>query len=254
MRWIKGLCLTLGILAFATQSATAQDLQGKWGMGGFIAYNAPLFTFGDRWDGNADKWGINLSYVSNNRMTMEVEYHRSKFDDGILERAPFTWGVTNKEYTSKEVEPSSSYTMKFNSLLLSGVVHFRRDRQMDEGNFSPYVVVGAGFYDHSAVAENILWPGQNENEAKAAGAGVDAEGLTLPAVVMARQEDTRTALAVTVGFGLEAFLTPTIAIDTRLRYHFMLSELRPYDAWLLNKVFPLQMMDLTAGFKFYFWE
>ena len=49
-------------------------------------------------------------------------------------------------------------------------------------------------------------------------------------------------------------LTPTIAVDSRIRYHFLLTELRPYDSWLLNKVFPLQMMDLTAGFKFYFWD
>jgi hypothetical protein len=49
-------------------------------------------------------------------------------------------------------------------------------------------------------------------------------------------------------------LTPTIALDVRGRYHFILSELRPYDAWGLDKAFPLQMMDLSAGFKFYFWE
>lgn len=254
MKLIKRLCLGLGVLLLASQMASAQDLRGKWGVGGFIAYNTPLYSFGERWDGNADKWGINLSYVSSNRITMELEYHNAKFDDGILETRPFTWGVTNLAYASEDINPDSEYSMKFNSLLLSAVVHFRRDRQMDEGSFSPYIVVGAGFYDHLATAKNILWPGQNEGEALAAGAGVDAAGLTLPAVVMAPQEDTRTALAIAAGVGLEAFLTPTIAIDTRLRYHFMLTELRPYDAWLLNKVFPLQMMDLTAGFKFYFWD
>jgi opacity protein-like surface antigen len=223
-------------------------------VGGFVAYNRPLYDFGERWDGNGDKWGINLSYVSSNRLTMEVEYHSAEFGDGILETRPFTWGVTLKEYASEDVVPESSYTMKFNSLLLSGIVHFRRDRSMEEASFSPYVVVGAGFYDHNATAENILWPGQNEIDALSAGGGKDADGLTLPAVVMAPQEDTRTALTATFGFGLEAFLTPTIAIDSRIRYHFLLTELRPYDSWLMNKVFPLQMMDLTAGFKFYFWE
>ena len=71
---------------------------------------------------------------------------------------------------------------------------------------------------------------------------------------MARQEDTRTALTATVGFGLEAFLTPTIALDIRGRYHFLITELRPYDQFLLNKAFPLQMVDLSAGFKMYFWD
>ena len=103
---------------------------------------------------------------------------------------------------------------------------------MDEGSYSPYLVVGAGFYDHLAAAENIVWPGQTEGDAKAAGGGGDADGDQIPAVVMARQEDTRTALAATVGFGLEAFLTPTLALDVRARYHFMVTELRPYDQWL----------------------
>jgi opacity protein-like surface antigen len=254
LRSVKYLCLALGILAAAAQPAASQELLGRWGVGGFVAYNKPLFTFGDRWDGNAQKWGINLSYVTSSRVTMEVEYHNAKLDDGILERQPFVWGATLKEYRSREVNADSRYTMSFNSLLMSAVVHFRRDRSMEEGSFSPYVVVGAGFYDHNAEAENIIWPGQNEADAVAAGGGVDADGLRIPAVVMATQSDTRTALAMTFGFGLEAFLTKTIAIDTRLRYHFLMSELRPYDAFLLNKVFPLQMMDLTAGFKFYFWD
>ena len=253
MKSIKVLCLGL-VLASSSTSALGQDVEGRWGVGGFVAYSSPLFTFGDRWDGNANKWGLNLNYVASNRVTMELEYHRSEFTDGLLVSAPFTWGVTGKEYRAGEVRDDARYDIRFNSLLLSGIVHFRQDRSMDEGSYSPYMVVGAGFYDHSAVAENIVWPGQNEGDALAAGAGKDADGDTLPAVVMARQEDTRTALTGTIGFGLEAFLTPTIAIDVRGRYHFSLSELRPYDVWLQNKVFPLQQYDVAGGFKFYFWE
>ena len=234
--------------------AQAQDLQGRWGVGGFKAYNIPMYTFGERWDGSTAKWGFNLSYVSSSRLTMEVEYHNAKLDNGVLETQPFTWGPTGKDYASGDINTDSSYDMKFNSLLLSGIVPFRKDRSMDEGSFSPYLVVGAGFYDHLASASNIVWPGQTEGDAKAAGGGLDADGDQIPAVVMARQEDTRTALTATVGFGLEAFLTPTIALDIRGRYHFMVSELRPYDQWLLNKVFPLQMIDIAAGVKMYFWN
>jgi hypothetical protein len=104
------------------------------------------------------------------------------------------------------------------------------------------------------VADNIVWPGQSPTDAKNAGGGLDAVGDQLPTVVMNRQVDTRTAVTAALGVGLEAFLTPTIALDVRARYHFILSELRPYDAWGLDKAFPLQMMDLSAGFKFYFWE
>ena len=185
---------------------------------------------------------------------MEVEYHHIKMGHGALETKPFVWGITNKEYASVDVYPDARYDMKFNSLLLSGLVHFRSGRSMEEGGYSPYVVVGAGFYDHLAVSENILFPGQNESDAKAAGAGVDADGLTMPAVVMPRAEDTRTALAANVGFGMEMFLTRTIAVDVRGRYHFIISELRPFDQWGFDKAFPLQMIDFAAGFKFYFWD
>jgi opacity protein-like surface antigen len=213
-----------------------------------------MYKFGERWGGNTDKWGFNLSYVSSSRLTMEAEYHNAKFTEGALESTEFTWGPTGKQYTSAGLNADSAYDMKFNGLILSGIVHFRKDRSMDEGSYSPYLVVGAGFYDHLASATNIIWPGQTESDAKAAGGGLDSAGDQLPAVVMARQEDTRTALTATVGFGLEAFLTPTLALDIRGRYHFMVTELRPYDQFLLNKVFPLQMVDLAAGFKMYFWD
>ena len=197
LKSIKILCLALLVCGAAVTTADAQDLQGRWGVGGFVAYNIPMYAFGERWDGSTDKWGFNLNYVSSSRLTMEIEYHNAKLDNGVLETQKFTWGPTGKDYASKDLNTDSSYNMKFNSLLLSGVVHFRKDRSMDEGSYSPYLVVGAGFYDHLAAAENIVWPGQTEGDAKAAGGGVDADGDQIPAVVMARQEDTRTALAAT---------------------------------------------------------
>jgi hypothetical protein len=254
LRSIKILCLALLFGFSGLGVAEAQDVQGRWGVGGFVAYNIPMYTFGDRWSGSTDKWGFNLNYVSSSRLTMEVEYHNAKLDNGSLETTPFTWGPTGKDYLARDLNDGASYDMKFNSVLLSTIVHFRKDRSMEEGSYSPYLVVGAGFYDHLAVAENIVWPGQTETDAAAAGGGLDADGDQIPAVVMARQEDTRTALAATVGFGLEAFLTPTLALDIRGRYHFMVTDLRPYDQWLLAKVFPVQLVDLSVGFKMYFWD
>ena len=142
MKSLKILCLALLVCA-ATVPVAAQDLQGRWGVGGFVAYNIPMYTFGDRWDGSTDKWGFNLNYVSSSRLTMEVEYHNAKFDNGVLETQPFTWGPTGKDYKSGDINADSAYDMKFNSLLLSGVVHFRKDRSMDGGSYSPYLVVGA---------------------------------------------------------------------------------------------------------------
>lgn len=236
---------------------TPAQVAGKWGLGGFVSYTNPLFNFGERFNGGVDKWGLNASYVSTSRLTLEAEYHHAEMDRGVLETKSFSWSpkaLTVKQYTSEELNPESRYTNRFNSMMLSGLWFFNADRSMGEGSFSPYLVVGGGFYDHETVAANIVWPGQSPTDAADAGGGMDSDGDQLPSVVMDTQVDTRTAVTAALGFGIEAFLTPTIALDVRGRYHFILSELRPYDAWGLDKAFPLQMMDLSAGFKFYFWE
>lgn len=257
MRLFKILGLVVALMLASASTSSAQ-VAGKWGFGGFISYTNPLFTFGDRFNGGIDKWGLTASYVTNSRVTLEAEYHHAEMDEGILANGAFTWSpkaLTSNKYKSVEINPGSAYTNRFNSVLLSGLLFFNADRSMDEGSFSPYIVVGGGFYDHQTVAENIVWPGQSPTDASSVDATyVDVQGDIYPQVVMDRQEDTRTAVTASLGLGLEAFLTPTIALDLRGRYHFILSELRPYDAWGLDKAFPLQMYDLSAGFKFYFWE
>jgi opacity protein-like surface antigen len=256
LKMFKILTLALALMAASASTAPAQ-VAGKWGFGGFISYTNPLFTFGERFGSGVDKWGLNASYVSSSRVTMEAEYHHADMKHGALESTKFSWSpkaLTLKQYASEDLNPASEYSTRFNSVLISGLWFFNADRTMGEGSFSPYIVVGGGFYDHKTIADGIVWPGQSPNEAKAGGGGLDTVGDQLPSVVMNTQIDTRTAVTAAFGFGLEAFLTPTIALDVRGRYHFILSELRPYDAWGLDKSFPLQMVDLSAGFKFYFWE
>jgi opacity protein-like surface antigen len=257
LKLFKILGLAVALLVLTVGTAPAQ-VAGKWGLGGFIGYTNPLFTFGERFGSGIDKWGLTASYVSSSRVTLEAEYHHAEMDNGALETTKFSWSpaaLTLNQYASADLNPGSKYTNRFNSVLISSQWFFNADRSMGEGSFSPYIVVGGGFYDHKTIAENIVWPGQSPTEAGAVDpTRVDAQGNVLPQVVMNRQEDTRTAVTAALGFGLEAFLTPTIALDVRGRYHFILSELRPYDAWGLDKAFPLQMIDLSAGFKFYFWE
>lgn len=257
MRWFKVLGFVVACV-LASASASQAQVAGKWGLGGFVSYTNPVFAFGQRFGGGVDKWGLTASYVSSSRMTVEAEYHHARMDGGILESGEFTWSpkaLTDHQYRSKDINPNSSYTNRFNSVLLSGLWFFNADRSMDEGSFSPYIIAGGGLYDHKTVAENIVWPGQSPNDARGVDeTKVDAQGDILPQVVLDRQEDTRTAVTAVLGVGLEAHLTETIALDVRARYHFILGELRPYDAWELPKAFPLQMFDLSAGFKFYFWD
>ena len=257
MRWFKVLGFVVaGVLASASMSSA--QVAGKWGLGGFVSYTNPLFTFGERFGSGVDKWGLTASRVSSSRLTVEAEFHHTQMDGGALETGEFTWSpkaLTAKQYSSKDINPNSSHTNSFNSVLLSGLWFFNADRSMNEGSFSPYIVAGGGVYDHKTVAENIVWPGQSPTDAGGVDAtNVDAQGDILPQVVMDRQEDTRTAVTAVLGLGLEAHVTQTIALDVRARYHFILGELRPRDAWGLDKAFPLQMFDLSAGFKFYFWD
>jgi len=71
---------------------------------------------------------------------------------------------------------------------------------------------------------------------------------------MTPAQDTQTALSANLGFGMEAFITSSVALDVRARYNFIIGELRPFEDWKLQKVFPLQLFDLSAGLKFYFWQ
>lgn len=257
MRWFKVLGFVVACV-LASASASQAQVAGKWGLGGFVSYTNPVFAFGQRFGGGIDKWGLNINYVSSSRMTIEAEYHHAQMGNGSLENGEFAWSPrfsVFKNYRSKDINPNASYTTRFNSVLLSGLWFFNADRSMDEGSFSPYIIVGGGFYDYKTVAENIIFPAQYAVHARAINPDlVDAQGDILPQVTMPRQEDTRTAVTAALGLGLEAHLTQTIALDVRARYHFIIGELRPYDAWGLNKAFPLQLFDLGAGFKFYFWD
>jgi hypothetical protein len=242
--WLIPLLLVTGI------GVAQEEIKGRWGVGGFFGYNKPMFKLGDRFKGDANKFGININYVPSAKANIEVEYHRAKFAHGALESRTFFWGPTKQNYKS----PNASYTMKFNSILMNGLIYLRKGRTMTAHSFSPYIAVGAGFYDYNASSVNVLYPAQTEKEAAAAGGGKDAQGKQMPAVVMTPSQDTQTALSANLGFGMEAFITNSVALDVRARYNFVIGELRPFEDWKLQKVFPLQLFDLSTGLKFYFWQ
>ncbi|MCE2435936.1 MAG: hypothetical protein J4F29_23925, partial [Candidatus Latescibacteria bacterium] len=74
MRWFKVLSFVVaGVLASASMSSA--QVAGKWGLGGFVSYTNPLFTFGERFGSGVDKWGLTASRVSSARLTVEAEFH-----------------------------------------------------------------------------------------------------------------------------------------------------------------------------------
>lgn len=230
--------------------ASGEDLKGRWGVGGFIGYNKPMFQLGERFKSDANKFGINVNYVPGAKVNLEVEYHWARFNHGALETQTFFWGPTKQNYVS----PNARYTMRFKSLVMNGLVYLGKGRTMVAHSFSPYVAVGAGFFDYSASSVNVLYPSQTEKEAATAGGGKDAQGRQIPAVVMTPATDTQTALSASMGFGLESFITNSVALDVRARYNFIIGELRPFEDWKLKKVFPLQLVDLGVGLKIFFWK
>ena len=133
MRWFKILGFVVACVLASASTSQAQ-VAGKWGLGGFLSYTNPVFTFGQRFGGGVDKWGMTASYVSSSRMTIEAEYHHAQMGGGILESGEFSWSpkaLTSKQYRSKDINPNSSYTNRFNSVLLSGLWFFNADRSMD---------------------------------------------------------------------------------------------------------------------------
>ena len=228
--WLLGslLVLTVGFVGVSF----ADDVTGRWGVGAFMDYNMPTMKFAD-WYSGANKFGMDFIYVPAQKISVEVEYHRSHFDHGSPETRTFTWSVDKKPHSS----PNAKADMKFNSLLVNGLIHMgKTGPQYRASTFSPYIAVGGGFYRFQHNVSGLLWPGQ-----------ANALVLTLPAYT-----DQQFALGMNVGFGVEAFIVDNVAVDIRARYNFVIGQLRSLEDWGLKETFPLQMLDLGGGLRFYF--
>jgi hypothetical protein len=226
-----------GLIAIAmTGLEVAEGAGGRWGVGSFMSYNVPLRSLSDRFSATS-KYGFSWVYVANPRLHLEMEYHHSSFDDGELAKRSFTWSVDGQEYLS----PGATSTMRFNSVSMNLMI-FQEEPTFRSKDFLYYVEVGAGFYDYKAMTTGLIYPGQT----------------TQPLDTTLRlqdQVDTQTALSVNGGLGVEAFVFDNVAVDMRARYHMVLGELRPYFDWGYDKkAVPLQLFDVGAGLKIYFWN
>ena len=234
----KSLVLILaGILVLASVVTTEAQISRKWGVGTFIALNSPMGKLGDQF-GPTTKFGLNWQYLVSDRLYFELEYHHSDWDKGKLVDETFTWGVDGNDYLS----PSATQTMKMNSVAANLLIFHQEIPSFRAKDFAYYVQVGAGFYNYKAERANFIFPGQST-------APLDMS------LVLQPQIDTRAALSTHVGLGLQAFAIDNVAIDIRARYHMMMGDIRPMWDWgVENKVFPMMLLDIGAGVKFYFWK
>ena len=172
------------VLALALTSMPANADVGSWGVGAFLNYDLPTLGFSD-WYGNGTKWGITGSFVPAEMVTVEVEYHRTTFNDPKVESATFEWtdGAQHKS-------PDASSSMRFNSLLVNALVKWQQiGEPFRASSFAPYVAVGAGFYRYKHNVSGLLWPGQKD----------------ALVIEMEPYRDQRFALGFNAGLGVEAF-------------------------------------------------
>ena len=237
MRKCKVVSLVVvALLLSSTGVAYGQGEVGSWGVGAFLDYNRSLFKMKDWFADGQGKVGVVFTYVVGPKVSVEVEYGRSRFTNGSLEERAFTWGVDGKDYLS----PGAVSQMTLNNFLVNGIIRRTGAEVLRQGSYASYVTVGAGFYDYATDVRNLIYPGQKT-------APLD-RGLKLEPF-----SDTRTALGVNAGLGVEGFVFNNMSVDLRLRYNVLLGELRPMEAWGINgQTFPMQFWNVRGGVRFYF--
>lgn len=223
------------LLLTASSSGLAEGVIENWSLGGFGGYNQPILGLNNWFSGNV-KFGITAGYVFKPGLELELEYYHTKYTDGKITKKTFVWGVDRKAYKS----PQAQSDMTFNSFLANWLVHFGgATRAFEKGRVSPYMVVGAGFYDYIHKVSGMIYPGQK------------VEPLN-PSIVLLPTEDSKVALGGNIGGGVAIFASPKLVFDFRFRYNILLGHIRPMMAWGLDEVFPLQFSDVGARLKFYF--
>ena len=234
MRYIKVIGLIFLSVWLSASAAKAADLSGNWGGGVFGSLYRPFFKFRDMYT-DTGKFGVSVHHMLSPRKLMEVEYHYAKFSDGSLEERTFRF-ADGKDHRS----PQASSDMTFNSISVNWLLALKQNGFGQGG--APYITFGTGFYDYANKVSGLIYP---EQKPSSPGAPPD------PAILLEPVEDTRTALSINVGGGTLFFFSERASLDLRVRYNFVLGELRPFAVWGIQKTSFFHLLDVGAGLKFY---
>lgn len=224
------LCfMIIVLLCFWTASfSQAPETRDRWGLGIATNYYLPIFKLNDRFDG-APKIGAKWSYFRN-EITYEICYFYSGFSSGKIEDSKFQWVYDGNYYPS----PNAS-----SEIVLSGVVgNLQRPFNFSLGPFSPFWSIGAGFIYFKHKIENLVFPGQSIPP-------LDLNFIYSP------EEESRTSLSVNFGGGIQYNLTQQINLALTFKYHVIFGHIRPMEAWYMEKVSPLQLIDFGLDFTYY---
>ena len=242
----KRLLILFLLLSFVPSEAFAQkSVVGKIGIGVSGNFNFPVLGIRDRFRA-AETWGLFLTYAQGPRTTVEVEYHRTRFDPGKLEDATFYWPEDKPETWQRVKSPLARNFMDVNAFTVNGLHHFV-DREpagpeglqgMALGGF--YITFGGGFYHYNNSVSGLIFAGQPD-----LGSGLDQT------LVLEPFDDSDVAWGFNIGAGVEVLFNNRAGFDIRGRWHVMLGELRQMEAYGAARTFPLHYLDLGISMKYY---
>jgi hypothetical protein len=232
---LKGV-RTFGLvsLCFLLLAPAAPAQEQRWGLGGFGSLQVPIFGFRDRF-GEMGKVGATLIYTYSSQKVFELEYHYAKAGSGQLEDRGFFWAIDKQLHPS----PNAKSDITFNNFLINTLFFLWKEVDLSSPGARPYLALGAGFYNYSSKVSGLIFPEQ-------VAATLD------PNFQLEPTEDTRTALGVNFGIGVQYFFSDKVALDIRGRYNLIMGELRPFELWGVKKTFPFNLIDIGMGLKAYF--
>jgi len=231
--WMRSILSFTTLLCLLTLPAWPQDVSqgGKWGLGLTSKYDLPLYNFYDRFDGGP-KLGLKFSYVKNTT-TYEITYFTSQFSKGKIEKSKFQWVYDGNYYSS----PNASSEIAFTGLIAS----LRRPFHFKFGPLVPFWSVGAGFVYYKHEIQDLIFPGQSIPP-------LDESFTYSP------DAEEQTSFGVNFGGGFGYNVSSQLKLSLNFQYNILFGYLRPMEAWLLEKVSPLQLLDLGIDLTYYFGE
>ena len=177
--------------------------------------------------------GVNLVYQFPGSRRAEFEYHYHIFAHGAIEERGFVWPVDGRSYVS----PNAKANMSTHTLLVNFI--FPKNWSMPFANIEPYIMFGSGLYAYTQKVSGLIYPGQGSEPLD--------QSLLLPPV-----HDQQVAIGFNFGIGSELSLSSSLALDLRIRYHAILGDMRPFEDWGLQEIFPVQMVDVGVGVRYIF--
>ena len=242
----KLLLLVLPLVLVLPLQVSAQGkngVVGKVGIGVNGNLNFPIFGMKDRFRAT-ETWGTFLTYARGARTTVEVEYHRSRFDPGKLEESIFFWPQGDPDKWKRYKSPLGRNFMTINMFTINGLYHFVDREPVDEpvkGVVTGlYFTFGGGLYHYTNSVSDLIFPGQPD-----LGAGLD------DTLVLKPFKDTDVAWGFHVGVGAEVLMNDRTGLDVRGRWHMMVGELRPLEAYGMARTFPMGYFDFGISLKHY---